>query len=65
MHVMFHYPRAWQVWRMAGYDGLFMHDVDVVNTFLELLQLGPVHSSSIFLAYLAYHIWLTRNVEEY
>lgn len=40
MHVLFHYLRTWQVWRMAHCDGLFMHDVDVVDTFLELLLSG-------------------------
>lgn len=46
---------------MVSCDVLFMHDVDMVDTFLELLQLGTIHHSSIFLTYLAYHIWLTWN----
>lgn len=61
VHVMFLCPRACQVWRIAGFDGLIMHAVVLVDTFLELLWLSIAHSPSTFLAYIAYHIWLTWN----
>lgn len=61
MHVLFLCPRAWQVLRLVDLDGLFMHAVDFVDTFLGLLQLSIKHSLHILLAYIAYHIWLTMN----
>lgn len=46
---------------MVGFDKLFIWSDDLVDAFLELLQPSMAHSSPIFLVYIAYHIWLTRN----
>lgn len=39
----------------------FMQVVDYVNTFMDLIRPTTGHPLSTLLAYIVYHIWLTRN----
>lgn len=46
---------------LAGFDMLFTHMVDHVDAFLDLIRPTSTHPCRTLIAYLAYHLWLTRN----
>lgn len=60
-HTLFLCYRASLVWRLAGFDILFTHVTDYVDTFLNLIRPISTHPCRTLLAYIAYHLWLSRN----